>query len=479
MAEETLTAGMLIADRYRVLSRIGRGGMGEVCEARDERLDRRVAIKLIRAGSGDEQLAKRFQREARALARVSHPNTVAVHDFGTHEHHPFIVMELLEGLDLQHVIDEGPLEPAVARAVAAGMCEGLRAAHEAGVLHRDVKPSNVLLTRQGRAVLLDFGLAASLAGDAADTALTRTGQIVGTVQYMPPEAVQDRQVGPPTDIYSLGACLYAMLTGGSPLAGEPFAVMYRIVHEGLPDIARVVPEVPPDLAGLVMDLVTIDPSGRPTAAEALVRLDCPPQAEALIRDLATGAVRARAVRGLVDDAGLSPTGEPDGAPPPSFASLDEAPTRQVPVGSDAPRSRLAEPAASTGHGRAEERAGLSRVTRDHMLRAMTPQTAEVRLREAVGLVLRGDLMDAAEILAAVHAVCGRAWGQEHPTTLTARYWHAVCLARLGAAGEALSAFSRVSEDAGRATAHDEDASGAGTVRRIGAARENTYTTGEQ
>ncbi|MEU2286184.1 serine/threonine-protein kinase [Streptomyces sp. NPDC013178] len=424
-----LSVGTEIDGRYRAVRPIGRGGMGEVWEARDERLDRRVAVKLIRADLAHESVAARFRREAKVLARIQHPNIVAVHDIGIRDTQPYIVMELLEGLDLDSVLDEGPLDPALVRAVAAGMCEGLQAAHEAGVLHRDIKPSNVHLTRQGRVVLQDFGIAALLVGDIADTALTVTGQIVGTPQYMPPELVQSHAVGPPADLYSVGACMYAMLTGRAPLpADSAFAVLYKVVNEGLPDLSGEVPGVPEDLARLVTDLVRIVPDQRPTIQEVVGRLQAPADAEALIAAAVTGGVRDRAIRRFHEAVT-------------SVADEDEA--------SRIERPEPDTPYPAVGDGPSLE-LGLSRVTRQHILSAMTPQTAEVRLREAVGLVLRGELADAGELLAAVQVVCDRVLGAEHPTTLTARYWYAVCLARLGAAGEALTAFSNVMDRTVRA-----------------------------
>ncbi|MEU5957983.1 serine/threonine-protein kinase [Streptomyces sp. NPDC047525] len=439
---EPLAGGALIGGRYRILDPIGRGGMGEVYKALDESLDRRVALKLMYGGSGLPDVGERFRREARALARISHPNAVAVHDFGLHEARPYIVMELLEGFDLQALTQQGPLPPMLVRAIAAGMCEGLRAAHEAGVLHRDIKPSNVHLTRQGRVVLQDFGIAALLIGDTSDNTLTRTGHIIGTPQFMPPESVLSAPVGPAADLYSVGACLYVMLAGKTPFESDTaFAAMYRIVNEGLPDIREAVPGLPPDLAELVMDLVRTAAGERPTVEETIARLDCPPDADAMIASVATGGVRDRALAGLADQDAAADS-QPDPRPwNPITAVVPELAVLPVP-----------------GEAVSEYDIALSRVTREHILRAMTPETAQTRLREAVSLVLRGELADAVQLLSAVHSVCGGTLGAGHPTTLAARYWHGVCLSRLDAAGEALAAFATVSEGTARAvTARREQA----------------------
>ncbi|MEV8321107.1 serine/threonine-protein kinase [Streptomyces sp. NPDC059900] len=438
---EPLAGGTLIGARYRILDPIGHGGMGEVYKARDESLDRRVALKLMYGGSGLPELGERFRREARALARISHPNAVAVHDFGLHGNRPYIVMELLEGFDLQALTQQGPLPPLLVRAIAAGMCEGLRAAHEAGVLHRDIKPSNVHLTRQGRVVLQDFGIAAMLIGDTSDATLTRTGHIIGTPQFMPPESVLSAPVGPAADLYSVGACLYVMLAGEMPFASDTaFAAMYRIVNEGVPDIRKAVPGLPPDLADLVMELVRSAASERPTVDETIARLNCPPDADAMIASVATSGVRDRALAGLRDQDGLASPGALPGTARPSPSSTYVVPELA------AEQAQRAAPSATPP----EYRVALSQVTREHILRAMTPETAQTRLREAVGLVLRGELAEAGQLLSAVHSVCGSTLGAGHPTTLAARYWHGVCLSRLGAAGEALAAFATVSEAMPRA-----------------------------
>ncbi|WP_255954371.1 serine/threonine-protein kinase [Streptomyces odontomachi] len=435
MAGQSRSVGSLIGERYRILNVIGRGGMGEVFAAQDEVLDRRVAVKLMHAASDGEEWTQRFRREARALARISHPNAVAVHDFGVHDSNAYLVMELLDGLDLRSMIRQGPLAAPLVRAVVTGMCAGLAAAHEAGVLHRDIKPGNVHLTRAGRVVLQDFGIATML-WSGVETTLTRTGHIIGTPQYMPPESIRGQQTGPAGDLYSLGVCTYVMLSGREPYEGtSAYGVIYNIINETRPDIAAVVPGIPPDLASLVTDLLRKDPAERPSMDEVVARLHCPPQPEALIASAITGGVRGRAVSRLTDDVAAAGSIEPEHTWRPS--------TRP----STTPYVRLRdgiEPAEADPSLRSFR---LSQLTREHILRAMAPEAAEARLREAVGLVQRGELADADELLAAVHAVCRSALGAEHPTTLTAHYWRAVCLARLGASAEALTAFSTVADRA--------------------------------
>lgn len=221
-ADET---GRLLAGRYRVVAQLGRGGMGVVWRAVDEVLGREVAVKELRTYSdadGPElaDLRLRMQREARAAARVKHSGVVAVHDVAEVDGRPLIVMELVDGPSLETVLRErGTLDPREAAGIGAKVMDALAAAHRAGVLHRDVKPGNILLDRSGRVVLTDFGIAAmDDPGDGAATQLTRTGHLVGSLDYLAPERAQGADPGPSSDVWALGATLYAAVEGSAPSA---------------------------------------------------------------------------------------------------------------------------------------------------------------------------------------------------------------------------------------------------------------------
>lgn len=440
-------AGPIVIDqRYELLTQLGSGGMGEVYEAMDTALGRRVALKMIKSDLAGSEMRVRFDREARALARIAHPNTVVVHDVGLHGDAPFLVMELLEGVDLRALIDaETRLPHALVRAIAGGMCAGLGAVHEAGILHRDVKPGNVHLTRAGRVVLQDFGIAHLLDNTSRQTV---TGMVVGTPAYLAPEAVRGDNPGTYTDLYALGVCLYEMLSGTQPLGGESVvAVLYKILQETPPPL-KGMPGIPDDLADLVADLMAKDPAARPTAAQTQERLRCPPNAAELIDEAVTEYLRRWAVQDFGPPAWQAPTiGPPasQGAPswlPPEPQGTGGFHDRAERTGTGFPQSP--QPAAVPDGRPATSVLALSGATRNQILRAMTPSVAEARQREAVNLVLRGSLEEAIGLLSTVADVSRVSLGPAHPTTLTCVYWQGVCLARLGAGPEAVAKFAEVS-----------------------------------
>jgi hypothetical protein len=239
--------GELVAGRYRLESRLGVGGMGTVWRAEDELLQRRVAIKEIGIPAGlpaaeVERLRQRYLREARAAARLRHENVVVVHDVISETSRVWIVMELFDTPDLAAMVrEDGPLEPAAAARIGLQMLAALTAAHEAGVLHRDVKPANVLVCENGRAVLTDFGVA-SVTGD---TSLTATGQLIGSPAYLAPERLTGGTTGPASDLWSLGCTLYVAVEGRSPFwREEPYAIVGAITVEALPPPRRAGPLAP-------------------------------------------------------------------------------------------------------------------------------------------------------------------------------------------------------------------------------------------
>ncbi|MFB7825420.1 serine/threonine-protein kinase [Streptomyces hydrogenans] len=260
-----------LAGRYRVVRRLGRGGMGVVWHAVDEVLGREVAVKELRTytdtAAGElADLRLRMTREARAAARVRHPGVVAVHDVTEHEGRPVIVMELVDGPSLDDVLKErGALEPREAARIGAAVLEALAAAHDAGVLHRDVKPGNILLDRSGRTVLTDFGIAAMEdPGDGSATRLTRSGEIIGSLDFLAPERARGADPAPAADVWAVGATLYAAVEGSSPFRRtSTWSTLAAIVADPLPDPRRSGP-----LAPVLLRLLDKDPATRPDAREA-------------------------------------------------------------------------------------------------------------------------------------------------------------------------------------------------------------------
>jgi serine/threonine protein kinase len=205
--------------QLEILELLGRGGMGVVYKARQIRLDRLVALKILPPELGrDPAFAERFAREARALAKLAHPRIVGVHDFGQSRGLFYILMEFVDGLNLRGLLREGRLKPEEALRIVPQICEALQYAHDEGVVHRDVKPENILLDRRGDVKIADFGLAKLLGAITSDSALTGSHQVIGTLRYMAPEQMErPLAVDHRADIYSLGVVFYEMLTGELPL----------------------------------------------------------------------------------------------------------------------------------------------------------------------------------------------------------------------------------------------------------------------
>jgi tRNA A-37 threonylcarbamoyl transferase component Bud32 len=258
--------GLLVAGRYRLAESIGSGGMGRVWRAHDEVLHRSVAIKELTAAlyvSESEQaiLLARTRAEARAAARINHSAVVTVHDVLEHDGRPWIVMELVEGRSLADAVkEEGRVEPREAARIGLWVLRALRAAHTAGVLHRDIKPGNVLLGRDGRVLLTDFGIA-QIEGD---TTITRTGEVVGSVDYLAPERVRGHDPGPSSDLWALGATLYTAVEGRSPFRRTtPLTTMQAVVEEEAAELQHAGPLTP-----VIISLLRKDPNTRPDASEA-------------------------------------------------------------------------------------------------------------------------------------------------------------------------------------------------------------------
>ena len=259
----------LLDGRYAVEARIARGGMASVYVATDVRLERRVAVKVMHpALAEDPDFVARFNREARAAARLSHPDAVAVYDQGSDGGHVFLVMEYVAGATLRDVLRQrGRLAPGEALAVMDHVLAALGAAHAAGLVHRDVKPENVLVTADGRVKVADFGLARAMAG----TTLTADdGMMLGTAAYVAPEQVRDGTSDARSDVYSAGVMLFELLTGTPPFSGDsPLSVAYKHMSDDVPAPSSRVGGIAPELDALVRSATSRDPAGRPADGRAL------------------------------------------------------------------------------------------------------------------------------------------------------------------------------------------------------------------
>jgi Tol biopolymer transport system component len=265
---------------YRLVEKIGEGGMGEVWKAVDTRLDREVAVKILpESVAGDEERLARFTREAKAVAALAHPNILAVYDFGHDGDTAYMVTELLEGESLRQRLGEGPVPPRKAADLARQAARGLAAAHEKGFVHRDIKPDNIFVTREGRAKILDFGLAAASVTTESrpertdtptETVLTTPGKIVGTADYMSPEQVRGEAVDHRSDIFSFGSVLYEMLTGQRPFHRETVAeTMTAVLRDDAPSHSTDGPEVPAALERVVRRCIEKQPEERFQSASDL------------------------------------------------------------------------------------------------------------------------------------------------------------------------------------------------------------------
>jgi eukaryotic-like serine/threonine-protein kinase len=260
--------GTLLARRYELGHPLGTGGMAEVYQATDRRLGRAVAVKVIRPElAADERAVARFRREARAAGGLSHPGIVAVHDVGIHGGSPFMVMELVRGRTLARVLlEEGRMTPDRAVSVGRDVADALSAAHAAGVIHRDVKPGNVMVTAEGTVKVLDFGIARV----AQWTPLTETRTMHGTAEYMSPEQIRGDPVDERSDVYSLGVVLFELVAGRPPFGGDsPLAIAFRHMEEPPPALRAVRPDAPAALEAILERCLAKEPGHRYRSAADL------------------------------------------------------------------------------------------------------------------------------------------------------------------------------------------------------------------
>ncbi len=267
-APALLSEGTVIAGRYRLGDLLGRGGMADVYDGLDLRLERAVAVKLLRPEmAARDDVRTRFEAEARAAAGLSHPNAVAVFDTGEHGGVPYLVMERLPGTTLADRIAEGPVDPVWVCGAACGVLGALAVAHEAGIVHRDVKPGNILLATDGTAKIADFGIAKSVSPSDGSTDghrdLTATGQLLGTPAYLAPERIEGEAASPRSDLWALGVVLYEALTGEKPFTGRtPLDVASAVVSGDYVPLLKRRPDVDPLLASTIERAMARDPERR-------------------------------------------------------------------------------------------------------------------------------------------------------------------------------------------------------------------------
>ncbi len=303
------------AERYRLDSRIATGGMGEVWRASDTRLGRTVAVKLLKPEYADDATFRtRFTSEAQHAAALHHPGVAAVYDYGGSDSTPYLVMELVDGQPLSALIaPDRPMDPEVVRDLMAQAADAIGAAHAAGIVHRDVKPANLLVTPDRRIKITDFGIARAAEG----MALTQTGQVMGTPQYLSPEQAQGGTATPASDVYSLGVVAYECLVGRRPFVGEtPVATALAHLREPVPELP---PEVPSDLAAVVRRAMSKDPADRFADASALA---------AAFRDPATVAMGPAAAAGPATQVMTGTAAAP--VPPPAGPPTDPQRSRRSP-----------------------------------------------------------------------------------------------------------------------------------------------------
>ncbi|MDQ2805780.1 MAG: protein kinase, partial [Chloroflexota bacterium] len=333
-----LPANTVLMSRYKLLDKLGDGGAAVVYRAEDLRLGRVVAIKVLRPEFvGNAEQVTRFENEARAAAALAAPNIVDVYDYGNDAGTLFIAMQYIDGEDLKSYIRErGRLQPVEAARIAADVCSALAAAHERGLIHRDVKPQNILIDRRGQVRLSDFGIAKALAG--AGQGLTQAGMTYGTAAYLSPEQATGAAVGPYSDLYSLGLVLFEMLCGHEPFQGDnPAAVAYKQVYEPLPSLEECAPSTPARLLAVVTRATQKNPALRyAQAADMAADL----HGFALNSDGYTPAVPVAALVPVASAAGVSVPVPLEPVAVPAAAAPDYQPTAGYPL---APAAAAAPP----------------------------------------------------------------------------------------------------------------------------------------
>ncbi|MFI5929610.1 serine/threonine-protein kinase [Micromonospora sp. NPDC051543] len=403
-----MQAGDRIGDRYELTYPVGRGGMGQVWAGFDQRLDRPVAIKFLRQTEVPEDeretAGKRFRREARATARLDHPGVPAVHDLGVHGEDLFLVMQLVPGIVLaDHIAEQERLSVGEAVVIAAQVCSVLEAAHAASLVHRDLKPQNLMITPAGVVKVLDFGVAALLSPTEASR-LTATGRTLGTPAYIAPEQAQAGPVGPAADLYALGCILFEMLGGHPPYeATNAPDMMRRHLYSPIPIIGEYRSDVPDDLAHLLYCLLAKDPAERPASSGEVHRLLTP---------FAHGDDKPGSVAERVGKRNFNATARTASAPPMSFQEgLTESRARARELAEDELFVQAAEVLERALHSLPEDEGELLAV-----------EAISVRADIANLLMLAGDFQRARGAFAALAHDLDQSGGQQD---LAEECWHQV------------------------------------------------------
>ncbi|EJW17525.1 serine/threonine-protein kinase PrkC [Paenibacillus alvei DSM 29] len=262
--------GTILSGRYEIITRIGGGGMALVYKALDNLLNRYVAVKVLRQQFvHDEEFIRRFRREAQSAASLSHPNVVSIYDVGQEEDTHFIVMEYVEGHNLNEIIlERAPLQVDESIRISTQICDALDHAHQNHIIHRDIKPHNILIGRNGRVKVTDFGIARAV----TSSTITQTGSVVGSVHYFSPEHAKGVSTGEKSDLYSLGIVLYQMLTGQLPFLGEsPISVALKHLQEPFDEPRAVNPHIPQSVENVILKSMRKNPAERYQSAAEMMR----------------------------------------------------------------------------------------------------------------------------------------------------------------------------------------------------------------
>ncbi|GAB3214051.1 hypothetical protein GCM10027294_51090 [Marinactinospora endophytica] len=458
---------ILLNDRYELEPvPIGRGGMGEVWEGHDVRLDREVAVKIIRFPDGvrDEELVRRFVRESRITARLQHPGVPSVFDVGTHEGRPFLIMQRVHGISVADLVAEHDRLPVGwCAAIAAQVCAVLGIAHQASLVHRDLKPGNLMLEPDGTVKVLDFGLAVALETRELSQ-ITRSGQVLGTPAYMAPEQVLTGTSTPLSDLYSLGCTLHQMLTGRHLFSGSTaFSTMSKQVSEHPPSVRRSRPDTPPELDELLMALLEKRPEDRPKDAHEVYQCLLPfatglgPIPGVLTPPALPSPVRmyATVVGRVFDDLASAPV---------SAAQPSRADSSASPSDEDAAldRTALEEARAQAAALVAESRYGQAAEVLERAVDAATRTFGEADsdvvglLREWASILFEGgDYRRAAPVYESLVANLAERDGPDGELVFRYRFQSATCHALTGDTSGALESLERLLADEERVYGPDD------------------------